>query len=262
MLECGLLSHPLCLVIKGTIQPTSPFPPRGDREISRGVTQREGDSTWHPHGVGWWPASPRRPMCGVRADQPCCTASLTSRWEQKLGLHWCATGCVGVDRHIAVSVFRIPNMSSPRPHTLARLQEAVTDGRLANVFFRREQLYRLHEALLRSKDAIVNGIVKDSGNTAAEAFAELYATLSAIKSNHDQLQPETELEAEYRVAHGKDSPETRDGFGIVLVRPHAHTFVYSVLAPVSAALAAGNCVAVVVREVPENGLFVVGPNTD
>ena len=152
-----------------------------------------------------------------------------------------------MDRHIAVSVSRIPNMSSPRPQSLSRLQEAVTDGRLANVFFRREQLYQLHDALLQSKDAIVQGIVRDSGNTVAEAFAELYATLSAIKSNHDQLQPDTELETEYRISNGKDAPGEREGFGIVLVRPQSHTFVYSVLAPVSAAIAGANCVAVVVR---------------
>ena len=122
----------------------------------------------------------------------------------------------------------------------------MTDGRLANLFFRREQLYRLHGALLQNKDAILEGIVEDSGNTAAEAFAELYATLAAIKSHHEQLEPQADLETEYRVAKGQDAPEARDGTGIVLIRPQAHTFVYSVLTPVSAAIAAGNCVAVVV----------------
>jgi acyl-CoA reductase-like NAD-dependent aldehyde dehydrogenase len=136
---------------------------------------------------------------------------------------------------------------SKRPQALSKLQEAVTDGRLANVFFRREQLYRLHEALLQSKDAVVDGIVKDSGDTVAAAFAELYTTLSAIKSYHDQLQPQAELDTEYRIANGQDAPEAREGVGIVLIRPQAHTFVYSVLTPVSAAIAAGNCVAVVVR---------------
>ncbi len=135
---------------------------------------------------------------------------------------------------------------SRQPQALSKLQEAVADGRLANVFFRREQLYRLHDAVLQNKDTIVNGIVKDSGNTEAEAFAEFYATLSAITSYHDQLRPEAELDAEYRIAKGQDAPDAREGVGIVLIRPQAHTFVYSVLAPVSAAIAAGNCVAVVV----------------
>ncbi len=135
---------------------------------------------------------------------------------------------------------------SQQPQALSKLQEAVTDGRLANVFFRREQLSRLHDTVLQNKETIVDGIVKDSGNTAAEAFAEFYATLSAITSYHDQLQPEAELDAEYRIARGQDAPEAREGVGIVLIRPQTHTFVYSVLTPVSAAIAAGNCVAVVV----------------
>jgi acyl-CoA reductase-like NAD-dependent aldehyde dehydrogenase len=135
---------------------------------------------------------------------------------------------------------------SQNPQAFSKLQESVTDGRLANVFFRREQLYRLHKTLLQNKDTIVDGIVEDSGNTEAEAFAELYATLSAIKSYHDQLEPQGELDTEYRIAKGQDAPEAREGAGIALIKPQAHTFVYSVLTPVSAAIAAGNCVAVVV----------------
>lgn len=128
----------------------------------------------------------------------------------------------------------------------SKLQDTATDGRLANVFFRREQLYRLRETLLRHKDAILEGIVKDSGNTPAEAFAELYATLSAIKTYHDELKPEGVLEAEYRIAKGQDAADSREGVGVVLLSPQSHTFVYSVFAPLCAAIAAGNCVAVVV----------------
>ena len=149
---------------------------------------------------------------------------------------------MSVNHHIIQS---LSNMSK-QPKALSKLQDAVVDGRLANVFFRREQLYRLHETVLQNKNTIVEAIVNDSGNTAAEAFAEFYAILSAITSYHDQLKPEAELDAEYQIAKGQDAPEAREGVGIVLIRPQAHTFVYSVLAPVSAAIAAGNCVAVMV----------------
>src|SRR4051794_4914051 len=79
-----------------------------------------------------------------------------------------------------------PANMSQQPQALTKLQEADTDGRLANVFFRREQLSRLHDSVLQNKNTVVDGILRDSGNTAAEAFAEFYATLSAITSYHDQ----------------------------------------------------------------------------
>lgn len=145
----------------------------------------------------------------------------------------------------------IQTMASEYVQDFPRLQETVTDGRLANVFFRREQLFQLQDALRRNEDDILDGILKDSGNTPAEALAELYMTASTLKSLHDQLKPNEELELEYRVANGQDAPATRVGVGIVVIVPQRHTFVYSALAPLCSAIAAGNCAVVVVSRTPK-----------
>lgn len=145
----------------------------------------------------------------------------------------------------------IQTMASEYVQDFPRLQETVTDGRLANVFFRREQLFQLQDALRRNEDDILDGILKDSGNTPAEALAELYMTASTLKSLHDQLKPNEELELEYRVANGQDAPATRVGVGIVVIVPQRHTFVYSAIAPLCSAIAAGNCAVVVVSRTPK-----------
>ncbi|RYP50734.1 hypothetical protein DL768_003794 [Monosporascus sp. mg162] len=129
-----------------------------------------------------------------------------------------------------------------------KLQDTLADGRLDNVFFRRDQLRQLQESLLQHKDALLDGIVKDSGNNLSEAFAELYMTLSAVKLYHDELNPEEQLAAEYRIGKGRDAADAREGIGIVLLVPQKHTFVYSVLVPLAAAIAAGNCVVIVLEQ--------------
>jgi acyl-CoA reductase-like NAD-dependent aldehyde dehydrogenase len=127
-----------------------------------------------------------------------------------------------------------------------KLQDTLADGRLANVFFRRDQLRQLRDTLLKHKDALLDGIIQDSDYAPTEAFVELYLTLSAIKSYHDELKPEEQLDEEYRVAKGRDAPDARESVGIALITPQKHSFVYSVIVPLAAAIAAGNCVAVVV----------------
>lgn len=137
-------------------------------------------------------------------------------------------------------------MSSPT--SFPNLHATVTDGRLASPFYRRDQLRQLHEAILKRKDEILDAIRRDSGSTPAEALVEFYLTLSLLKQYYDSVVPQKELEGEYRIANGKDAADARDGTGMVYLEPAAHTFFYSVLVPLCAAVAAGNCVVVLVSE--------------
>jgi len=128
-----------------------------------------------------------------------------------------------------------------------RLRAAATDGRLSNVFIRREQLKRLHNSLVTSADAIREAIVQDSGNTQAEAAVEYSLALASIKKQVAALDPEKELEDEYRIANGKDALDRRETIGIVYIEPTSHTLFFSIIVPLSVAIAAGNCVVVQVR---------------
>jgi hypothetical protein len=138
------------------------------------------------------------------------------------------------------SLIAIMAKSLPFP----RLRAAAVDGRLSNAFVRQEQLKRLHSSLIKSADSIQEAIIKDSGNTKAEAAVEFSLALACVKRQVASLNPEKELEDEYRVAKGKDAADRREAIGIVYIEPINHTFFYSVVVPLSMAIAAGNCVIV------------------
>lgn len=130
--------------------------------------------------------------------------------------------------------------------SFSRLQSTVIDGRLANVFYRREQLHNLHDKIVQHKTEILGLLSDDSGHSAQEASAQLYSTLTKVKQYYDNLHPEKELEDEYRIAKGKDAPDAAEGVGIVYIQPTTHTLLNSVVVPLAAAIAAGNCIMLVV----------------
>ncbi|QDS74300.1 hypothetical protein FKW77_003808 [Venturia effusa] len=140
-----------------------------------------------------------------------------------------------------------PGLLSPMHRTsqpFSRIRAAAVDGRLANVFERQNQLKRLHAGLVKGADSIQEAIVKDTGNTKAEAAVEFSLTLSILKKQLASLNPEKELEKEYRIAKGVDAADRREAIGIAYIEPAKHTFFYSVVVPLSVAITAGNCVIV------------------
>lgn len=136
-------------------------------------------------------------------------------------------------------------MSSTKP--FPRIRAAAIDGRLSNIHHRRNQLERLHDSLTRHAQAIRNAIVRDSGNTQTEAAIEYHLALSSLKEQYSSLDPASALENEYRIARGVDAPDRREQAGIVYIVPTLHTLFFSVISPLGAAIAAGNCVIVLVK---------------
>ncbi|KAK4986145.1 hypothetical protein LTR50_005517 [Elasticomyces elasticus] len=130
------------------------------------------------------------------------------------------------------------------PTPFARVRAAAIDSRLANVLKRQEELERLHQTLVRNGSAITDAIIHDSGHTPAEAAVEYHLALSTVKEQYASLRPAQQLEDEYRIARGADAPDRREAGGIVYIVPTQHTIFFSVVAPLSAALAAGNCVVI------------------
>ena len=128
-----------------------------------------------------------------------------------------------------------------------RIRASAIDGRAHNVFYRQQQIERLCRTILEHAEDIRKAIVSDFGHTESEATVEFSLTLSAIRNNYAALQPKKAHEDEYAVANGKDAPENQEPPGIVYIEPTAHSLFYSTLVPLSAALAAGNCVIVLVR---------------
>ena len=132
-------------------------------------------------------------------------------------------------------------MASQDP-TIQRLRAAITDGRTANVRYRQKELQNLHVALTENADSIADAISKDTGATSAEVEAEIFLTLDSLRSSYDGLHFEKEMKDEYAVVSGEDNAGRRIGVGLVVVRPTSHTRLYSVVAPICTAVAAGNCI--------------------
>jgi acyl-CoA reductase-like NAD-dependent aldehyde dehydrogenase len=126
---------------------------------------------------------------------------------------------------------------------IERLQAAVTDRRTENIRYRQNQLQSLHAALRTQARSICAALAKDTQATSAEVEAEFYLTMSAVKHFYESLDMKKELREEYQITTGVDNTTRRVGAGLAIIRPTTHTRFYSILTPLCAAIAAGNCVA-------------------
>lgn len=129
-----------------------------------------------------------------------------------------------------------------------RLEEAVIDGQTQNLYYRQTQLERLCKTLLENGDQIRKAIKADTRNIDSEVAVEFSLTISTIKRHYASLQPLKAHEEEYLIAQGKDAPDQREPAGIIFIEPISHTLFYSLLDPLSAAIASGNCVIALVSE--------------
>lgn len=127
-----------------------------------------------------------------------------------------------------------------------RIQAAAIDERLHNVFHRQVQLERLCKALTDNVTKIREAIATEYGYTDAEIAVEINLAVSAVKRDYATLRPKEAHAEEYLIAAGKDAPHARKPAGIVYIEPCTHTLLYSVIAPISTAMAAGNCIVVLV----------------
>ncbi|KAK1065909.1 hypothetical protein LTR74_007623 [Friedmanniomyces endolithicus] len=134
-----------------------------------------------------------------------------------------------------------------------RLRAAAIDGRAHNVFYRQVQLERLSQALTNTASKLRDAIATDYGHSPAEVAVELNLAISAIRRDYAALEPKAAHQEEYLIASGEDAPNSRKPAGIVYIEPCIHTLLYSVVTPLSAAIAAGNCVVVLL----ENNLRAV-----
>ncbi|KAK2796523.1 hypothetical protein FQN51_009303 [Onygenales sp. PD_10] len=135
-------------------------------------------------------------------------------------------------------------MTSP----FSRVRATATDGRMRNVYWRQDQLQKLHAALVDHGCEIQDVIRQETGNTIAEARVEYLLALSSVKELYSSLDPKKELRDEYNTANDIDIPNGWQPAGLVYIEPTSYTVFYSVLSPLAAAIASGNCVIVKVPD--------------
>ncbi|KAE8375696.1 Aldehyde/histidinol dehydrogenase [Aspergillus bertholletiae] len=136
--------------------------------------------------------------------------------------------------------------SNPRSHPsqFAAVIAGNIDGRTDNVRYRQRQFHRLQSSILRHLTELKEAISQDSGHSVEEVQTEVCLALKETRSHYSSLSLEKSVKVEYRVARGQDNLDRKKGAGIVYIIPTTHTIFYSVIAAVSAALAAGNCTIV------------------
>ncbi|GKZ29206.1 hypothetical protein AbraIFM66950_003645 [Aspergillus brasiliensis] len=136
-----------------------------------------------------------------------------------------------------------------------RIVAAEIDGRCQTIRYRQNQFHRLQSGLVQNIEQINDAIAADSGNTPEEVRAEICLAFKEIRTHYASLDLKKDLEQEYRVANGKDNHDGKRGVGIVYIVPSSHTMFFSVVAALSAAIAAGNCV---ILELTKNTMALPG----
>lgn len=126
--------------------------------------------------------------------------------------------------------------------SLQRLRASVADGRAQNSRFKQKQLLSLHIELLAQADAICTAISEDTQNSAAEVETEFYLTITALRHFYESIDFSQDLKEEYLVTKGVDNTTRRVGAGLVVIRPTTYTRLFSIIVPIAAAIAAGNCI--------------------
>lgn len=129
-------------------------------------------------------------------------------------------------------------------NSISDLKGAVIDGRAEAPRFKQRQLLDLHTALQAAHSQIVEAICADTKDTHAEAEAQYQLSVHAVKTHYSSLDLAALLDAEYSLANSKDHLTRRVPYGCAYILPDKQSLLYSVISPVAAAIAAGNCVAV------------------
>ena len=127
---------------------------------------------------------------------------------------------------------------------LATLQATALTARCHNSFFRQKQLKSLHDALRQETNAIKEAIKSDTRASELEAITQVAFALDLVKEHYASIDPAKELVEEYRITNEKNANDQREPWGVIYIEPlQNHTHFFSTIAALSAALAAGNCVA-------------------
>lgn len=124
------------------------------------------------------------------------------------------------------------------------LRGSVIEGRAENVRYRQNELYSLHSVLRENAEVICKAIAEDYAGSSSKAEMEFFLTMDAVRISFEKLDFDKAMVEEYSVKFGKDNSERRGALGLVAIRSSRHSRFYSVMAPLVAALEAGNCVIV------------------
>lgn len=132
--------------------------------------------------------------------------------------------------------------------SLDRVLAAAVEGQAQSQRFIQRQLSRLHEHFVKDGPAIRAAMKNDGSQTKSEIEIQYTLALESITATFSESDFEKALATEYKIAHSENTPDHRCAYGAAYIAPATYNLVYSTIAAVSTAIAAGNCVILEVSD--------------
>lgn len=132
-------------------------------------------------------------------------------------------------------------MAQNSQRLLDQVRAAAIDGRALNVRYRQNQLQTLHHHCRTNHAEIRDAIAREQQLSPEEADLEFLYALNSISQLYERLDFDKALDEEYSVARGADNSAHRSPYGVVVIRPQAHSRFYSSVVPFATAITAGCC---------------------
>ena len=129
-----------------------------------------------------------------------------------------------------------PPVDNPFP----QLSIGLIEGTARSVRYRQLLFHRLNDGLVKQRDQLVEALQDDFGFSSPEALFEYSQALLELRCHYDDISLADELAASKAITDGRKSANRSVGAGIVYIAPRPG--LLSVVAPLCAAIAAGNCV--------------------
>ncbi|KAK5053857.1 hypothetical protein LTR84_001819 [Exophiala bonariae] len=126
--------------------------------------------------------------------------------------------------------------------SLDRILAAAVDGQAQSQRFIQRQLSRLHEHFVRDGPEIRAAMKNDGSQTTSEIEIQYTLALETITKSFSESDFQKLLATEYKIAYSENTPDHRCAYGAAYIAPATYNLVYSTVAAVSTAIAAGNCV--------------------
>ncbi|KEF61803.1 uncharacterized protein A1O9_03373 [Exophiala aquamarina CBS 119918] len=133
-------------------------------------------------------------------------------------------------------------MKSPAPNPFPRISIADIEGTARSLRHRQLQFHRLQPIIVKNKALLIRALEDDYGYSPGEALFEYSLSLSEVRFHYESIDFEKEVAATKTIENGNERLNRYAGVGIVYIVPRGG--LYSVLSPLCAAMAAGNCVIV------------------
>lgn len=138
---------------------------------------------------------------------------------------------------------------SSTPVLFPRISTAYIDGAARSIRHRQQECHKLQRALVEAKSLLTNTLQDDNGYSETEALFEYGLTLLELRQTYDTINLDAENSSARAIEEGRNNPRRVNGAGVVYIIPaRSKSSLYNVLSPLGAAIAAGNCVIVEVKD--------------